>query len=168
MENSATELYVQRKEADLIKERDGLKADLEVERKLNREMAANKEANKETLRILNKIDNDMALRNSAAKQPTIAGKIGCVPPNTKLFFSMFSFPGEEWVEGALIKAFPSPAKVASLKGENMCGDIALEINGRNIMFEVKNYESGTVKGRNKGDEIKKFFRDAQQIKLGYR
>ena len=79
MENSATELYVQRKEADLIKERDGLRADLEVERKLNREMAANKEANKETLRILNKIDNDMALRNSAAKQPTIAGKIGCFP-----------------------------------------------------------------------------------------
>ena len=84
MENFATELYVQRKEADLIKERDGLKADLEVERKLNREMAANKEANKETLRILNKIDNDMALRNSAAKQPAIAGKIGCFPPMGKV------------------------------------------------------------------------------------
>ena len=69
---------------------------------------------------------------------------------------------------ALTDAFPSPAKVVSLRGINGCGDISFEINGRRIMFEVKNYEKGTVKGRNKGEEINKFFRDAQQKHLGYR
>ena len=64
-------------------------------------------------------------------------------------------------------AFPSPARVEILC-ENGCGDISFEINGRRVMFEVKNYERGTVKGRNKGEEIAKFFRDAQQINLGYR
>ena len=74
--NSATELYVQRKVADIVRERDGLKADLEEERKLNREK---KETNEETLRIVNKINNDIALRNTAVKQPTLAGQIGCIP-----------------------------------------------------------------------------------------
>ena len=162
--NSATELYVQRKVADLVRERDDLKADLEEERKLNREK---KETNEETLRIVNKINNDIALRNTAVKQPTLAGQIGFIPPNINLFFSMYSFSGEDWVAAALTAAFPSPAKVEILC-ENGCGDISFEINGRRVMFEVKNYEKGTVKGRNKGEEIAKFFRDAQQINLGYR
>ena len=162
--NSATELYVQRKVADIVRERDGLKADLEEERKLNREK---KETNEETLRIVNKINNDIALRNTAVKQPTLAGQIGCIPAHIDLFFAMYSFSGEDWVAAALTAAFPSPARVEILC-ENGCGDISFEINGRRVMFEVKNYEKGTVKGRNKGEEIAKFFRDAQQINLGYR
>ena len=55
--NSATELYVQRTVADLVRERDGLKADLDEERTLNREVAADKETNETTLRILNQIKN---------------------------------------------------------------------------------------------------------------
>ena len=160
--NSATELYVQRKVADIVRERDDLKADLEEERELNRELAANKKTNETALRILTKIDNDIALRNTAVKQPTLAGQIGCIPPNINLFFSMYSFSGEDWVAAAL-----TAAKVEILC-ENGCGDISFEINGRRVMFEVKNYEKGTVKGRNKGEEIAKFFRDAQQINLGYR
>ena len=71
------------------------------------------------------------------------------------------------MESALTEAFPSPAKVART-GENECGDLTFEINGKHIMFEVKNYDGKNVKGRNKGQEIEHFFRDAQQIKLGYR
>lgn len=82
---------------------------------------------------------------------------------------MFSFSGEGWVAAALTAAFPSPARVEILQGQNNCGDISFEINGRRIMFEVKNHGNGTtVKGRNKGEEINKFFRDAQQIHQGYR
>ena len=165
--NSATELYVQRKVADIVRERDDLKADLEEERELNRELAANKKTNETALRILTKIDNDIALRNTAVKQPTLAGQIGCIPPNINLFFSMYSFSGEDWVAAALTAAFPSPARVEILC-ENGCGDISFEINGRRVMFEVKNYEKGTVKGRNKGEEIAKFFRDAEQMHQGYR
>ena len=111
----------------------------------------------------------MALRNSAVKQPTVAGQIGCIPAsNIDLVFSIYSFSGEEWVAAALTAAFPSPAKVEILQGQNKCGDISFEFSGRRVMFEVKNYERGTVKGRNKGEEITKFFRDAEQIHQGYR
>ena len=165
--NSATELYVQRTVADLVRERDGLKADLDQERKLKNELAAKKDTNEETLRIVNKINNDIALRNTAVKQPTLAGQIGCIPAHIDLFFAMYSFSGEDWVAAALTAAFPSPARVEILC-ENGCGDISFEINGRRVMFEVKNYERGTVKGRNKGEEIAKFFRDAEQIHQGYR
>ena len=46
-----------RKEAHLVRERDGLKADLDEEQTLNREVAADKETNETTLRILNQIKN---------------------------------------------------------------------------------------------------------------
>ena len=69
---------------------------------------------------------------------------------------------------ALKNAFPSNAKVA-LTGEGGCGDILFEINGKRIMFEVKNYANGrTVKGQGKGKELEKFFTDAEQTKLGRR
>ena len=69
---------------------------------------------------------------------------------------------------ALKNAFPSNAKVA-LTGAGGCGDIVLEINGKRMMFEVKNYASGrTVKGQGKGKELEKFFTDAEQTKLGRR
>ena len=71
--------HVQRKMAVLVRERDGLREDLDEERKLNREMAANKETNERTLELLTKIDHDIALRNTAIKQPTRAGQIGCFP-----------------------------------------------------------------------------------------
>ena len=102
-------------------------------------MAAKKETNEETLRIVNKIENDMALRNSAVKQPIVAGQIGCIPAsNIDLVFLIYSFSGEEWVAAALTAAFPSPAKVEILQGQNKCGDISFEFNGRRVMFEVKN------------------------------
>ena len=69
---------------------------------------------------------------------------------------------------ALKNGFPSNAKVA-LTGAGGCGDITFGINGKRIMFEVKNYASGrTVKGQSKGKEIEKFFTDAEQTKLGQR
>ena len=69
---------------------------------------------------------------------------------------------------ALKNAFPSNAKVA-FTGAGGCGDITFGINGKKMMFEVKNYASGrTVKGQNKGKEIEKFFTDAEQTKLGRR
>ena len=69
---------------------------------------------------------------------------------------------------ALKNAFPSNAKVA-FTGAGGCGDITFGINGKKMMFEVKNYASGkTVKGQNKGKEIEKFFTDAEQTKLGQR
>ena len=69
---------------------------------------------------------------------------------------------------ALKNGFPSNAKVA-LTGSGGCGDITFGINGKRIMFEVKNYASGkTVKGQNKGKEVEKFFTDAEQTKLGRR
>ena len=89
---NATELYVQRKVSDIVQERDRLKADLDEAQKLNKEMADNKEANKETLRMLNKIDNDLALRNSAAKQPTTAGQIGI--PAIILYVPFQCFPSQ--------------------------------------------------------------------------
>ena len=72
------------------------------------------------------------------------------------------------MEEALREAFPSPAKVSSLKGQSGCGDLTFAIDGKRIMFEVKNYASGTIKGQKNGEEIKKFFSDAQQTQLGYR
>ena len=69
---------------------------------------------------------------------------------------------------ALKNAFPNNSKVA-LTGAGGCGDIVLEINGKRMMFEVKNYASGrTVKGQGKGKELEKFFTDAEQTKLGRR
>ena len=69
---------------------------------------------------------------------------------------------------ALKNAFPSNAKVA-FTGAGGCGDITFGINGKKMMFEVKNYASGkTVKGQNKGKDIEKFFTDAEQTKLGRR
>ena len=69
---------------------------------------------------------------------------------------------------ALKNAFPSNAKVA-FTGAGGCGDITFGINGKKMMFEVKNYASGrTVKGQGKGKEIEKFFTDAEQTKLGHR
>ena len=69
---------------------------------------------------------------------------------------------------ALKKAFPGNDKVA-LTGGGGCGDIVFGINGKWIMFEVKNYAAGrTVKGQSKGKEIEKFFTDAEQTKLGQR
>ena len=69
---------------------------------------------------------------------------------------------------ALKNAFPSNAKVA-FTGAGGCGDITFGINGKKMMFEVKNYASGrTVKGQGKGKEIEKFFTDAEQTKLGQR
>ena len=66
---------------------------------------------------------------------------------------------------ALKNAFPSNAKVA-FTGAGGCGDITFGINGKKMMFEVKNYASGrTVKGQGKGKEIEKFFTDAEQTKL---
>ena len=66
---------------------------------------------------------------------------------------------------ALKNAFPSNAKVA-FTGAGGCGDITFGINGKKMMFEVKNYASGrTVKGQNKGKDIEKFFTDAEQTKL---
>ena len=135
---------------------------------MNRDLVANQDTSKDTLQILSDIKSDMALKKSAAKQPTVAGQIGCVPPNTNLSFSTYSFSGEDWVEEALREAFPSPAKVASLKGQSGCGDLTFVIDGKRIMFEVKNYANGTIKGQKKGEEINKFYSDAQQTKLGYR
>ena len=69
---------------------------------------------------------------------------------------------------ALKNAFPSNAKVA-FTGAGGCGDITFGINGKKMMFEVKNYASGrTVKGQGKGKEIEKFFTDAEQTKLRQR
>ena len=126
---NATELYVQRKVSDIVQERDRLKADLDEAQKLNKEMADNKEANKETLRMLNKIDNDLALRNSAVKQPTLAGqwpdRYSCY--NFIYSFSMFSFSGEGWVAAALTAAFPGPARVEILQGQNNCETSLLKL-----------------------------------------
>ena len=66
---------------------------------------------------------------------------------------------------ALKNAFPSNAKVA-FTGAGGCGDITFGINGKKMMFEVKNYASGkTVKGQGKGKELEKFFTDAEQTKM---
>ena len=46
-----------RKEAHLVRERDGFKADLDEGRALNRGVAADKETNETSLRILNQIKN---------------------------------------------------------------------------------------------------------------
>ena len=82
-----------------------------------------------------------------------------------LSFSHFLVSGEDWVLAALKNAFPSNSKVA-LTGAGGCGDIMFGINGKRIMFEVKNYASGrTVKGQGKGKELEKFFTDAEQTKL---
>ena len=134
---------------------------------MNRDLVANQDTSKDTLQILSDIKSDMALKKSAAKQPTVAGQIGCVPPNTNLSFSTYSFSGEDWVEEALREAFPSPAQVAGT-GQGGCGDLTFAIDGKRIMFEVKNYANGTIKGQKKGEEINKFFSDVQQTKLGYR
>ena len=69
---------------------------------------------------------------------------------------------------ALKKAFQTNAEVA-FTGAGGYGDILIRINGKLIMFEVKNYDKGkTVKGQNKGKELEKFFTDAEQTKLGHR
>ena len=69
---------------------------------------------------------------------------------------------------ALKKSFPTNAEVA-FTGAGGYGDILIWINGKLIMFEVKNYDKGkTVKGQNKGKELEKFFTDAEQTKLGQR
>ena len=69
---------------------------------------------------------------------------------------------------ALKKAFPTNAEVA-FTGAGGYGDIVFGINGKLIMFEVKNYDKGkTVKGQDKGKELEKFFTDAEQTKLGHR
>ena len=69
---------------------------------------------------------------------------------------------------ALKKSFPTNAEVA-FTGAGGYGDILIRINGKLVMFEVKNYGKGkTVKGQNKGKELEKFFTDAEQTKLGHR
>ena len=79
--------------------------------------------------------------------------------------------GVEWVVETLKKAFPpqaGPFKVFQT-GQTQCGDAVLQLSGDcRIMVEVKYYMKGNVKSQNKGNEVKKFFEDAQQTKLGYR
>ena len=79
--------------------------------------------------------------------------------------------GEDWVLDALREAFPAMnGSQAFLTKQPHCGDIVLRLeSGMTIMFEVKNYTASPVKNMGQGgQQLTKFFTDADQTRLGYR
>ena len=80
--------------------------------------------------------------------------------------------GEDWVKDALLEAFPDiNGSQVFLTRQPHCGDIVLRLeSGMTIMFEVKNYTASPVKnmGGQGGQQLAKFFSDAEQTRLGYR
>ena len=82
---------------------------------MNRDLAANQDANEDTLQILSDIQSELALKKSAAKQPVVAGQIGCVPPNTPfLLFNIFLLRGRLG-GGSLKRSLPKSCPGGELK-----------------------------------------------------